>query len=484
MSVRTRTLLWTIAALVVVSIVLLLVPSLKQIFFYFWLPFSAVVVSLLFERKFIRYLALAIALVLYYGALFKIPWLTVFSPRFNFLIAIIAYTFAFPMHGLTKYIRSRVLQIIILLVIYVTIVFFIFLAMPGDYTTKFLDPRIMKNPEMYERLKQLFGVEDLWYVKYFKHMRNFFNFELGISFMEYPRPVWDILAERLPRTVFLFLCSTISSFLLGFNVGKHIAWRRGGFTDRVATVVGIIFWTIFTPLFMLIMIWLFSVTLKLFPLTGFIDPNKWHGVTGFTAQDVFIKLLWSGVVLVITWAAGIALASRARTLKTKKLAVYGTLAVVILAVLLYWWRSGYGYYALDIVYHVILPVISLTILAFARSMLVMRDTMLEVIREDYITTAKAKGLPDRVVRDKHAARTALLPLITSFVLGLATTVSGGVITETMFSWKGMGWTLLNATLQQDTPLALGALTFTGVFVLVAHLIADVLYAFLDPRIRY
>jgi len=484
MSVKKRTLLWTIIALITVSVVMLLVPALRQSFIYAWLPFAAVVLSLLFERKPVRFLALAVTLVAYYGAVLEVKWLIAFSPRFNLLIAAIAYTFAFPMHGLTKYIRGRVLQIIILLVIYVTIVFFIFLAMPGDYTTKFLDPRIMKNPEMYERLKQLFGVEDPWYVKYFKHMKNFFNFELGISFMEYPRPVWDILAERLPRTVFLFLCATLTSFVLGFNVGKQIAWKRGGFSDRAATVIGIVFWTIFTPLFMLIMIWLFSVTLDLFPLTGFIEPNKWHGVTGFTAQEVFIKLLWSGVILILAWAGGIALASRAKTLKMKKVSVYSALAITAAAVLIYWWQSGYGYYALDIIYHVVLPVISLTILGFAGSMLVMRDTMLEVIREDYITTAKAKGLPDRVVRDKHAARTALLPLITSFILGLARTVSGGVITESMFSWKGMGWTLLYATIQQDTPLALGALTFTGVFVLVAHLIADVLYAFLDPRIRY
>jgi peptide/nickel transport system permease protein len=110
--------------------------------------------------------------------------------------------------------------------------------------------------------------------------------------------------------------------------------------------------------------------------------------------------------------------------------------------------------------------------------------MLEVIREDYITTARAKGLPDNVIRDKHAARTALLPLMTSFVIGLASTVSGGVITETMFSWKGMGLTLLDATLSQDTPLAIGCLVFTGILVLFAHLVADILYAILDPRIRY
>lgn len=110
--------------------------------------------------------------------------------------------------------------------------------------------------------------------------------------------------------------------------------------------------------------------------------------------------------------------------------------------------------------------------------------MLETIREDYIMAAKAKGLPDKVVRDKHAARNALLPIVTSFILALATVVDGGIITETIFSWPGMGLTLLNAVLQEDMPLAVGTFIFTGVFLLFAHLVADILYAYLDPRIKY
>jgi len=117
-------------------------------------------------------------------------------------------------------------------------------------------------------------------------------------------------------------------------------------------------------------------------------------------------------------------------------------------------------------------------------MLLMRDSMLETIREDYVMAAKAKGLPDKAVRDKHAARNALLPIVTSFILALATVVDGGIITETIFSWPGIGLTMLSAILEEDLPLAIGALVFTGVFLLFAHLVADILYAYLDPRIKY
>jgi len=214
-----------------------------------------------------NYIFLAISLALYYGALTNFRYLYLFSPRFNYILAPIIYFYGFNLSGLSKFIRNRLAQIVLLLVIYVTVVFFIFLAMPGDYTTKFLqDPKIRQNPEVYERMKQLFGVDDPWYVKYYKHMKNFFNLELGISFSEYPKRVEEIIAERLPRTLFLFLASSVLSFLLGFDLGKRIAWKRGGLTDKMATFVGIVFWTIFTPFYMLILIWLFAVTLRLFPL--------------------------------------------------------------------------------------------------------------------------------------------------------------------------------------------------------------------------
>ncbi len=105
------------------------------------------------------------------------------------------------------------------------------------------------------------------------------------------------------------------------------------------------------------------------------------------------------------------------------------------------------------------------------------------MREDYILTARAKGLTEKVVRDKHAARNALLPVVTSLILSLAFVISGGIITETIFSWPGMGQTLLTAALTEDIPLAVGSLTFVAVIALFAHLIVDILYVFLDPRMR-
>jgi peptide/nickel transport system permease protein len=148
-----------------------------------------------------------------------------------------------------------------------------------------------------------------------------------------------------------------------------------------------------------------------------------------------------------------------------------------------WAASPYGPYGWDIVHHMILPVITVTLVAFAGTMLLTRNSMLETLREDYILTARAKGLSEKVVRDRHAARNAMLPVVTSLVLGLAGILSGGIITETIFSWPGMGLTLLQAALTEDIPLTVGAFTFVAVIALFAHLVVDIMYVYLDPRMR-
>ena len=112
-----------------------------------------------------------------------------------------------------------------------------------------------------------------------------------------------------------------------------------------------------------------------------------------------------------------------------------------------------------------------------------RSSMLETMKEDYITTARAKGVSETGVRDKHAARTALLPVTTGLVLALTAVIDGGIITETVFSWPGMGQVLFSSVINQDLPLSIAAFSFIGVLAMVGHLIVDIMYVFLDPRIR-
>ena len=318
--------------------------------------------------------------------------------------------------------------------------------------------------------------------QYLLHIKNSFTGNFGVSFGHYPRTVMEVIKERLPRTAVLFLTATVISFYLGFVLGKAMAWRRGGIMEYSATISGATLFTVFTPWFALMMIWTFAFKLGWFPLGKFLDPLVWREAP-VAANSVFNDMLLTAGAFTVFIFLAILVSKKAggRRWRTWLLPAAAAGAVVIPVA---WGLSGTAYLALDILKHMVLPIATLTLISFAGTMLLTRNSMLETLREDFVMAARAKGLPESVVRDKHAARNALLPVVTSLVYSLAFAIDGGIIIETIFSWPGMGLTLLQAVRSEDLPLAMGAFVFIGIFALGAHLVADVLYAFLDPRIRY
>ncbi len=388
-----------------------------------------------------------------------------------------------------KYILQRLGQILVTLFVFQTLLFVILTAMPGDVTNRMLtNPDI--PPEVRERTRQALGLDDPVLVQYGRWFKNFATGNLGISYSEYPTPVVDILKERIPRTMVLFLAATIVQFVVGFSMGRALAWQRGGFFEYGSTIIGVTLYTVFTPWFALMMIFIFGARLRWLPLGKFLTPILWRKVDipGMAdsltkANYVFTRMLWSATAAFVVW---LVMAFLTRNLShTRRNRVRLVSTVIILAVTIGGWAmSDIGFLAWDITKHMILPIVTLTLVGFAGTMLMTRQTMLETLREDYIQTARAKGLPEKLVRDKHAARNALLPVFTGLIISLPSVISGGIITETVFSWPGMGLTLLNATTQEDIPLVMGTLSFIGVLSLLAHLVADITYAFLDPRIRY
>ena len=382
---------------------------------------------------------------------------------------------------MTGYLTRRFVQIGLTFLAFLTLVFFLIQAQPGDFATFYaVNPKI--PPESRESLEKSFGLNDPVWQQYLRYVGNFFRGDLGTSFIHYPRKVVSILGERAPRTILLFATATVLSFYLGFTLGKLIAWYRGRAIEYVSTIGGVYLYTIFTPWFGLMVIWLFAFKLGWLPMGKFLSPLLWRTAT-VDANYIFNRILLTAaaigfLVLIVS------LIGRRYRWKGTTPAILLTTILSLGFALMGWWLGGVGGLAWDIVKHMVLPVLVLTLISFAGTMLLTRNSMLETMREDYVLTARAKGLPERVVRDKHAARNALLPVVTSFVFSLAFAIDGGVITETIFSWPGMGRTLLDAAIVQDLPLAVGAFVFTGAFALFAHVVADVLYAFLDPRIRY
>ena len=380
-----------------------------------------------------------------------------------------------------RYIIRRLLQIVLTFVLFVTLVYFLLEAQPGDYGQTFLS-----NPKLTQAqrdvLRAQLGLDRPLLERYLRYVGSLFRGNLGVSFQYYPRPVIDVIVERAPRTVLLFFSAQILSFIVGFAAGKIMAWRRGQALEYGLTIGGSILYTVFTPWFALMMMWFFAVILKLFPVGKFITPLVWQQAP-VRANVLFLRMLLTIFVASVAIFIGL-LAARRVNPRRHQAVQWGGIAIVAAGILVYWIPSGLSKYALDILYHLILPVLTLTLINFAGTMLLTRNSMLETMREDYIMAARAKGLPERTIRDKHAARNAMLPVVTSFVFALAFILDGGIMTETIFSWPGMGLTLLESALAQDIPMATGALIFTGILALVAHLVADLLYAYLDPRIRY
>lgn len=379
------------------------------------------------------------------------------------------------------YLGKRVVQMAFTFLLFQAATYFIIDAQPGD-----IADLLANNPDIppieRQRLRAELGLDKPPVERFISYIANFYQGNLGVSFRQYPRPVAEILLERLPRTLVLFVTASVVAGWAGFVTGKILAWKRGGWVEHSSTVIGVTLYTVFTPWFGLMMIWLFAIQLDILPTGKFLDPIKWLG-TDVSANAVFISLIFTVSITVVFMLVGFLLSNRA-TRRYRPLIRILSFIVPMIGLILYWATNGLGFYAWDIVSHTILPVMTVTLISYGGYMLLTRTSMLETLKEDYILTARAKGLSAKVIRDKHAARTALLPVWTGLVFAIGFAVSGGVITEAIFSWPGLGQTLLNSALVADIPVALGALTLVGIMVLVSHLVVDVGYAFLDPRIRY
>ena len=385
-----------------------------------------------------------------------------------------------------RYIARRTVQMIVLFLVFLTLIFLLLTALPGDTVKQ----RFATNPNIPPEAAQLaierLGLDKPLWEQYSSYMWNFFRGDFGFSFIQYPRPVSDIILERLPRTLVLFMTVVVSYYVLGFVAGKFIAWRRGRRGEHALTIGSVFLYTVFYPWFALMLIWFFAFYADVVPINKFLDPQEWVDAP-FSSNHVFMVIfavmLVGGVVALAFWI----LSRRIRDPVRRRRTVWAGYSLLATAALWFWYGSEFGserrLYAGDIAHHMILPVATITLISFAGIMLLTRSSMLETMREDFILTARAKGLSENIVRDRHAARTALLPVTTSLVIAVATVIDGGIITETIYSWPGMGELLFTSVVDQDLNLAIAAFSFVGVLAMVGHLVVDILYMFLDPRIR-
>jgi peptide/nickel transport system permease protein len=323
------------------------------------------------------------------------------------------------------------------------------------------------------------GPEESLQDQFVSWLKGFYGGDLGES-KELREPIADILAQRLPRSLMLLLPGTVIGFLLGIWLGKFVAWQKRGWLEFVATLGGTAFYTSFPPWLAFVMFQVIGLSLGWFPVGKTIEPVKWFR-EDITINEVILKLFLTVGVAGLAYLL-VTILTRKQVRSHPRLRTIGGVGIIILAVLP-WITSVYGPLALDLLSHLVIPLGTLILLSFGETMLVMRATMVEAMEADFVPTARAKGLRDSQVRDRHVARVAILPVLARFILQLPFVIIGSFVLEKIFSWDGMGKILMDAAQINDLPILMAVLSVVGVGILLSHIILDLLNQWLDPRQR-
>lgn len=309
---------------------------------------------------------------------------------------------------------------------------------------------------------------------------SFFRGDLGESSSAGSQPVVEIIASKLPRTLLLLVPGTLAGFGLGLWLGKRIGWRRRGWLDAIATLGGTAFYTSFPPWLAFLVASVLAVNLRWFPREKLINPNV------LVFADIGLNELIMRVLLTLT-AVGLAwtvVVWLTRRMYRNRLQVRGVSGAAILLLAAWpWIASGHAPLAIDLLNHLVLPMLILALLSFGETMLIMRTAMAEVMEDDHVAQAKLMGYDDARVRDRHVARVAMLPVLPRFIVQLPLVIIGSFVLESFFAWDGVAQELVRAANAGDLPVLMGILSVVGIGLLLAHVVLDVLTAYLDPRLR-
>ena len=330
------------------------------------------------------------------------------------------------------YIIKRLLQIIPVILGVTLIAFALIHLAPGDPVRTMLGQHATQQEIDDIRVK--YGLDQPLYIQYFMWLGDVLQGDLGRSILSHEQVTTEI-ASRFPNTIELAIAAMIFAILVGVVAGVISATKQYSVADY--SVMGLALFGISMPVFWLgiMLMMIFGVFLGWLPIGGRIDLLiPFQSITGFMVIDSIITL--NGTAL------------------------------------------------LSVIEHLILPAIALGTIPMAIIARTTRSSMLEVLRQDFIRTERAKGLSERKVIYKHAIRNAMVPVVTVIGLNFGLLLSGAILTETVFSWPGVGRLVVDAVYARDYPLVIGCiLVFALVFVIV-NLITDILYTYIDPRIHY
>ena len=313
---------------------------------------------------------------------------------------------------MVQFILRRVLQMLLILFLVSSAVFFMFKLVPGDVAAVRLG--IEQTPEALAALRAQLGLDRPLPVQYLSWLSGLLRGDLGTSYVD-GAPVFGIVASRFFITLELVLVITVLSALISIPVAVVAAQRKGTLVDGGIRAVSMVGYSLPTYWWAILLMLLFSVALGWLPAGGYVYPNR-----------------------------------------------------------------DFGRHLL----HLIMPTLAMVMILVAAQVRFLRSSILDIIQLDYVRTARAKGLSSRRVLYKHVLRNSLAAFITVVGLNFATLIGGMVIIEQIFTWPGLGWLIITSILNRDFPVVQGAVLFVAAIFVTVNLAVDILYAALDPRIRY
>ncbi len=321
---------------------------------------------------------------------------------------------------MSGYLVRRLLQAIPLLLVISVLVFLIVELAPGDAAQMYIDPNKGTDPAYIERVRVSLGLRQPVYVRYLGWLKETVSGDLGFSFRT-RRPVALEVGDRLPNTLLLGLVSLTISFLIAVPIGIISALKRYTLLDYLLSTLALV--GISVPIFWiaLLLVQVFAIQLNWLPATGMRSVRETY--TG--------------------WQANV-----------------------------------------DILRHMILPTITLSLAQISSWSRYQRSALLDILGQDYIRTARSKGLLERRVLAVHALRNSLIPMVTLIGISVPTVVAGAFITETIFSWPGIGRLGVDAVTGRDYPVIMAVTMLSALMIVIGNLLADLAYAWVDPRIRY
>jgi peptide/nickel transport system permease protein len=331
-----------------------------------------------------------------------------------------------------RYVIRRLLLLIPIMFGVSILIFFWIRLLPGGPAEALLGERA--TPELVAAYRERYGLDEPIYKQYIKYVKATAGGDFGVSVASH-RQVTDEIKQRFPATMELAIAAMLFATTIGVPLGFLAAKRYGSVFDHASLFVSLI--GISIPVFFLAIIlkYIFSVRLGWLPSVGRVSvTTEAEHPTNFYILDAIITRDWSTL-----W---------------------------------------------DCIKHLILPAIALGSIPLAIVARITRASTLDVQSEDYVRTARAKGLPPRIVDSRHVFRNALLPISTIIGLQVGLLLSGAVLTETVFAWPGMGSWLRDAIFTRDYPVLQGGILFLALVFVIVNLIVDISYAFINPRIRY